>query len=274
MKGNKVLVGIFCCCVIIAAAIFFFDHGDKRQDYSRASHGEAVKGERIGQSEPESSDPGISAEDRTPTVKHVFKPAGSEALTELKEVRRRLGFIDERDREAYESYSVSTLKEMGESGDITALTVLGGIYYDTEQPEKAERVFEKAAMFGSTAALLTLGGVKAGVAAELARFKGGYSEKYREQLLQGLAWMKVAELRGEPSTESSLSSLLQGSDISLTPEEQQSVEQRAHELHKKLSKERERRGLGPFDRSHVEFLNSFDGWDMGVADKPADAPPK
>lgn len=274
MKRNKCSLALFFCAVIVWGGFAVGGYGEKQADSDDARPIVAAEEEQASLSEPESDGAGVSAGGQEPAVKHVFKSAGSEELTELREVRRRLGFIDERDREAYESYSVSTLKEMGESGDITALTVLGGIYYDTEQPEKAERVFEKAAMFGSTAAPLTLGGVKAGVAAELARFKGGYSEKYREQLLQGLAWMKVAELRGEPSTESSLSSLLQGSDISLTPEEQQSVEQRAHELHKKLLKERERRGLGPFDRSHVEFLNSFDGWDMGVADKPADAPPK
>lgn len=260
MIGKKWVAAFLCFVVAMWGAFFYY--GDSELGEGRSNSEDSQVGAGSGKSElhpPQAKIDKTSArsEIKEKDGRQAVEPEPAVTSSELHSTRERLGFVDEQDKSVYESYSNSALEAMGEAGDLAALSVLAGRYYESGEPELANSAMEKAAMFGSTEAPLSLGTTLITVAASESAVAGEYDENSREMLLRGFSWLAFGVLRKEPFAEERITDMLRSEGVVLSPEEQELVQRRAIELYKELSSEREARGLQPFDVAHEKVLDSL-----------------
>ncbi|WP_045856044.1 hypothetical protein [Teredinibacter purpureus] len=107
--------------------------------------------------------------------------------------------------------------------------------------------------FGSSANAVALGG---GSLISYKHLKTN-PEAAQELLIDGLAWYKIAMVRGDSVAEMLLKSDIKRYGIDLFTVPQEEVDRKAAELYHALSKEREELGLGTYDNNVPEHLETF-----------------
>lgn len=157
----------------------------------------------------------------------------------------------------YGSYDMESLTKLVDSGDVRAMHVLAKLYM-SEQYEKeygfkfAEPLYWSAAVHGSTDALAELAIIQ-----DSKRF-GQPDDQKRGFVIESLALYKAAELRGDRYGFLSIGkSQMKMNNIELSEDEIKYIDQKAHELYRKLSAERASIGLGEFDNSVPETVKKL-----------------
>lgn len=162
--------------------------------------------------------------------------------------------LDQQNEKVYESYDTGTLENLANSGDVRAMLQLARRYAEEFIAKgDADKGFElrnelyfKAAVYGSTGALLQLG-----LAANTGSLKS--SKKGRELALEPLAYYEVAAMRGDRLAKLRLSDLsIQGNDLILNDADYTYIETRAEEIYQDFQRQRHDLGLGEFDNEIPE----------------------
>lgn len=159
--------------------------------------------------------------------------------------RESRGYISDQDRAIYQTYDQTTLTQLARDGDVIALQELAEQARAQGEARASAGLYQEAAVHGSTYALAQTGNI---IANDI-RAEADESQR-REIALYGLAWHRVAVLRGDREVEAShVSRYMRENDLTLEPEEEAQVEQRAQMLYDDLNDRRQSIGLGAFDDS-------------------------
>jgi hypothetical protein len=172
---------------------------------------------------------------------------------QMQEVRawaRSRGSVTIRSDGEYYSYNLETLRTLAEnSHDVKAMTVLA------QMSGAAERLkwYRLAAVYGSSDAL---------VGAAIASFENDPAtpdDVKRAQLLDALAYKKVAELRNDflATRGFDIETLQNQAGIRLTDEDKTMAEQMAQPLYDELEAQRVQLGLGKFDNSAPPVVEAY-----------------
>lgn len=175
-------------------------------------------------------------------------------LTELEhaeaEWKRERGYFVAEELDAYYSYSVDALLQLGQNGDLKALDVVASKLLKAGKHEAVVGVYAVAALHGSTKAMrnmaaLNLAAIRRGDVADEDRL--GY---FKTMLVHS----EVAALRGD--REDILSSLqaLDFEKVVLSPEDVDEVSRRAQQQFAALVKSREAAGLPAFDNTENPYV--------------------
>ncbi len=183
---------------------------------------------------------------RTPTA-----PQAKEGRVHLND----LGYITRENDHVYSQYDISTLEEMADQGDFIALNTLTKMYAELGETQKLRETWEKEAVFGSTSA-----------AVGLAHFNLGFVEYFSDKpefqqkaLTEGVAWIKFAMMRGDPSAESVLQERVQAIKGMEELIDWTKVEKRAEEIYQQLESERSARGFPPFENKNLGYMKPLFG---------------
>ena len=153
------------------------------------------------------------------------------------------GYFLEEDLLPYNGYSEATLISLGEDGDLRALRVLANRYMHAGDVEKHMDALRKAALHGSTAALMEIGTFQLGMA------RHSPDEQMREMQLEGLAWFELGIKRGDGYYHVLKERAMQQYQVSLSTDEKKRIEIQALELLSRLQKQRAASGLPALDNS-------------------------
>lgn len=162
--------------------------------------------------------------------------------------------LDQKNEKVYESYDTGTLETLANNGDVRAMLQLARRYAEEfiakgdadKGLELRNELYFKAAVYGSTGALLQLG-----LAANTGSLKS--SKKGRELALEPLAYYEVAAMRGDRLAKSRLSDLsIKENDLILNDADYAYIETRAEEIYQDLQRQRHDLGLGEFDNEIPE----------------------
>lgn len=167
--------------------------------------------------------------------------------------------LEWQDDKIYESYDITTLESLSNSGDVRAMTHLAERYakdfIDKGEPDKGfelrNHLYFKAASYGSTDALLKLG---------LAAYTGTLRSPLqgRELALEALAYYEVAAVRGDRFGKLLLGSLpVKENELVLTDADSAYIETRAEEIYQDLQRKRRELGLGEFDNDVPEPVKRY-----------------
>lgn len=174
------------------------------------------------------------------------------------ELMKKWGYFSDKDKEVYNTYDEKTLQELGDNGDLLALTVLmerSMMNFNVESLEKTFAAIEKAAVYGSTPALRNRA-----IAVPVSMYEEG-SEGYRAAMRESLALYEVGLIRGDPRFRGYIREKLRDTSYKISDEDQALIDLRAKEIYDHLTQKRKALGLGGFDNSMPEGLdldNYFD----------------
>lgn len=179
--------------------------------------------------------------------------------------RGAMGFLGKNSQYDYAGLDRSTLEKMLNDGNINALFSL--IYskdFILSRHETFEYI-EKAALFGSTDALL-----QASIYSETYAIGSGQNltrEEREKFIIDAIAYLHTAELRGDwwPSIQSK-SRLLKTFNSFITEELMLKIDIRGNEIYNNLEQKRISQGLGAFDNSVPESVIEFYGRMIDPAD--------
>ena len=171
--------------------------------------------------------------------------------------KRSRGYFDKQDYLSYDGYSFETLEKLGADGDLLALHVVGKKYRRAREYDNEHSAFFKAAIQGSTNALLELA-----VAHRFNReayLKQGDVEAAHLEMMKEMAIYEVAAKRGDGSGVSLGLLRLARENVLLTNEQIDEISKGASTYLKILERERFSTIGEPFDNStsllEVEFQN-------------------
>lgn len=183
-------------------------------------------------------------------------------LEELKDWSDARGHFDEWRKQDYEAYSDAILTELGKKGDLVALNLLTDRAVKRGDTAAATFLMNFAVIHGSTTELDNLT-----IYTRPNPPNDATEELRRPAALETLAVTKVIALRGDKllsgaSERSFVDSYrrLYGIELTITPEEQEIVDQRAQEIYDGYQSLRHRKGLGDFDNSEPSSLKKLLGF--------------
>lgn len=168
-------------------------------------------------------------------------------------------FMFERERGQYASYSMETLKQLSDSGDIRALHELTKLYLNKENSltygfDAAVPLYWKAAAYGSTNALIELGIITD------AKYRFGvYPAAEKQQAnLEVLSLYEAAAMRGDKWGELVYEkSMISSSGLDLTESDKEFINKRSQEIYNQIQQNRYEMGLGQFDNSVPDVISHF-----------------
>ncbi|MEN0039381.1 MAG: hypothetical protein AAGC78_20065 [Cellvibrio sp.] len=202
----------------------------------------------------------ISTDNSAPKILSVYGNAKEEA--EVKKwcsARGAKCALEQKDEKIYEAYDVATLESLSNNGDIRAMHHLAEryarTYIDKGDSDKGfelrNQLYVKAAIYGSTDALLRLG-----FAAYTGMLKS--SLQGRELALESLAYYEVAAIRGDRFGKVLMSDLpVKENELVLTDADHAYIETRAEEIYQDLQRKRHDLGLGEFDNEIPESVKRY-----------------
>jgi len=148
---NKYAIKLFATVILIALIIFTINFyiNSNQDDLHTAINSEYREAD-------------AKSELRTSKNKTSLKPSYNRKHVEtprevLEWKEKRLGYYyNDREKRDYDYYSNEQLQKIGDSGDLLALHILFGRYLKSEEFDKARATLAKAAVFGSSMALVAL----------------------------------------------------------------------------------------------------------------------
>ena len=154
----------------------------------------------------------------------------------------------------YRTYSKEVLEKLGKEGDLRALHTLARLPIS---PEERQSALTKAAVHGSTFALFQLSD---NVSAELGRENNPSEQRKRQVLVDSLAYVEVAGMRGDGKLFIDGKAQEIQSFLQLTPTEAdvKILEQRINEIYSDLANQRKQLGLPEFDNSTHPLVDAFE----------------
>lgn len=153
----------------------------------------------------------------------------------------------------YHSYSLDTLIELSEAGDIRALHHLAE---KTDDLDEKRVILERAAAFGSTQALNRIGSI---IEAQGRLYSDQVDEEQRRAvILEAMPYHHAAALRGDWwGLINYADPLLQRHDIALTEQEKVFVENRSQAIYDELQDQRHQLNRGDFDDEVPDEVMDF-----------------
>jgi len=176
---------------------------------------------------------------------------------ELQQWKRAIGYPLPGEDKIYSEYSIEMLAHMAANGDIIAIQELGTRAYNLELSSNVQTsldfalgAYEDAAVRGSTYALTLIGDHKlSGVGLE------ENNQKRTEMIVDGLAWYKVASIRGDISVKyRHFDPFVSINNISLSSKMEKNINLKAEEIFKRLQSQRLDLGLDEYDNSTDEIM--------------------
>ena len=159
--------------------------------------------------------------------------------------------VSNNNKDDYKTYSKEALEQLANNGDLKALTLLvkgtGG--------SERKNLETKAAVYGSTFALVGLIRATLPLSAEVLS-----SEQKKARILEGAAYAKVAEMRGDlwPTYEDHLKEIEDGTyKEKFTDEDRQAIDAIANDIYADLESQRMALGLGKFDNSYPPLIRAY-----------------
>jgi hypothetical protein len=199
------------------------------------------------------------------TSEEVHKKLDLPEYQELVGWNNQRGYISAEDMQIYESYSEETLKDLSTSGDVKAMLVLGRYYLTKDyRPQESAAQFHKAAVYGSTVALVHLA---LSAQADLLRDEAyKTAEGQAQDAIESMALFKVAAMRGDLrgsfaniNAYKEVYKVRYKQELVIGQEQLDKIDLRAKAIYDELQQERYQLGLGDFDNSTPEVLKKSYG---------------
>lgn len=153
----------------------------------------------------------------------------------------------------YRTYSKETLERLGEQGDLRALHALVRLPIS---PAERQSFLTKAAVHGSTFALFQLANA---VSSEPNYEANPTEERKRQAIIEALAYVEVARMRGEGmSVNGKIQEIQETLQFSPTKPEVKLIETRTQEIYNDLADQRRQMGLPEFDNSTPPVVKAFE----------------
>ena len=170
------------------------------------------------------------------------------------------------DYEEYRSYDKKTLKELGDQGDLRALTAL----FDKPDATNEEKYWAgyTAAIYGGTY-LPSMLGSKIFIEAFVESLNSEFMADNKATYIDGLAWNFYAAMEGDlPAWSDAMDDVdefgrVHFSEGTLEEADMELVRQKAHEYHQAIMAEREKRNLEPFEKLPPKIATSMSAFVIG-----------
>ena len=184
----------------------------------------------------------------------VSKPGMAKAeLNVVDRWRVERGYFNMLENDDYKQYDEQTLKKLADAGDVRAMQLLADLLFSRSNFKDAVALYKKAVVYGSTSSLqflLEQEGRRSLI--DESNNMNQAPEVKMKRVLAGLAYAKVAEMRGD--TDVYFRSLIAPTlanpgQIPLTDEDYAKVQPLAQQIYDDLQKQRSELGLGEFDNS-------------------------
>jgi hypothetical protein len=158
----------------------------------------------------------------------------------------------------YSNYDEGTLTKLADSGDIQAMHALADLYIDENHLEKygfkaATEIYNRAAIYGSTNALLHLAIMKSSGLVTIDES----DPLHRQNALEILSLLNVAALRGDRMPNISFGDSIRKKDIVITEDDEKYIQARSQEIYNELQQKRIELGLSSFDNSVPDATKRF-----------------
>lgn len=171
------------------------------------------------------------------------------------ELSKKWGYFSMEEREVYLTYSDETLNALSEEGDLLALDILLNRAMENyaNDPEKAEALLERAAVYGSTLAVMG----KAMGASTFGSVHKKDSAEYRDAMQESMAWYQFGLMRGDLSLRDNIRRTMEETGFEPTSQDKKAIAKRAQEIYDQLSERRRELGLGEYDNEVPEGLENY-----------------
>jgi hypothetical protein len=155
------------------------------------------------------------------------------------------------ENDEYDNYGKDTLQKLSDAGDIRAMDKLAKLLEKNGDREQAKKIYAKAAVFGSTAALSSLSRRFAtdSLAADV---KSNDLAAAKSFAIEAMAYLKAASLRGDNIdyfTDMMSPQTTNPRNLALDQMDYEKVKVRAQQIYDEMQKKRYELGLGEFDNS-------------------------
>lgn len=199
---------------------------------------------------------GDSQSNASASTSSVWNPMGDPAsAAEIKKwfaERGNYNFYGPDALSDYAGYDMETLERLGDSGDIKAMHVMAD---RAKSFDELKKILWKAAIYGSTEALIQLGGSKENDEGSIDKIP---VERQKEKILEIMAYYEVAQMRGDWwGNITSAPSLIKRFPVDLSEHDKQLIKIGAEHIYNNLQAQRTELGLGNFDNSVPDLVIKF-----------------
>lgn len=171
--------------------------------------------------------------------------------------REQHGYFSQSDMQTYKAYSMDTLENLANDGDLKAIHALAELKVKEGDVEKVRDVYLRGAVLGSTAALSMAGRITR-PHLDMSKYqRDGGEKRFRLDMLEALSLLEVALIRGDRGESVSEQLREMKKEISLTQEDEETINKRAAEIYSDLESKRYAIGLGPFDNNVPSKVDDY-----------------
>lgn len=180
-------------------------------------------------------------------------PSGYEEVEQWKISR---GYFSMSDIQTYAHYGAETIKKLAMEGDLKAIEVLARMQIQAgAELHEIVTTYFYGAIFGSTKAIGMAGNISKPNPGS-SRFSGEKgADLFKKESLEALAIYQVSLLRGDREVQPTITEVRK--NLSLTPNEEQLIQDRAQEIYQDLLDRRKQLGLGDFDNTVPEKVDDY-----------------
>ncbi|HTF97641.1 MAG TPA: hypothetical protein VL995_16005 [Cellvibrio sp.] len=171
--------------------------------------------------------------------------------------REQHGYFSQSDMQTYKAYGMDTLENLANDGDLKAIHALAELKVKEGDVEKVRDVYLRGAVLGSTAALSMAGRITR-PHLDMSKYqRDGGEKRFRLDMLEALSLLEVALIRGDRGESVSEQLREMKKEISLTQEDEETINKRAAEIYSDLESKRYAIGLGPFDNNVPSKVDDY-----------------